>query len=46
MLIDLVKFSKVNRRIDQGEGTGTIVSTEPDNEIKYRKESARKSFYQ
>ena len=35
MLIDLVKFSKVNRKIDQGQRTGTIISTEPDNEIKY-----------
>ena len=31
-------FCKENHVIDQGDGTGTIISTEPDNETKYRDE--------
>ena len=33
-----MRFCKENYVIDQGEGTGTIIDTEPDNEIKYREE--------
>ena len=29
---------KENHAIDQREGTGTIIGTEPSNEIKYREE--------
>ena len=31
-------FCKENHAIDEGEGTGTIIGTQPDNEMKYREE--------
>ena len=34
-----MRFCSENEAIDQGEGTGTIISTEPDNEMKYQEET-------
>ena len=31
-----MRFCKENNATDQGEGTGTIINTQPDNENKYR----------
>ena len=33
-----MRFCKENHAIDEGEGTGTIIGTEPDNKMKYREE--------
>ena len=33
-----LRFCKENHAIHQGEGTRTIIGTEPDNEMKYREE--------
>ena len=33
-----MRLCKENHTIDQGEGTETVISTEPDNEMKYRGE--------
>ena len=33
-----IQFCKENHAIDEGEGTGTIIGTQPDNEMKYREE--------
>ena len=33
-----VRFRKENHATDEEEGTGTIIGTEPDNEMKYREE--------
>ena len=33
-----MQFCKENHAIDEGEGTGTIIGTEPDNKMKYREE--------
>ena len=33
-----MRFCKENHTIDQGEATGTITGTEPENEMKYREE--------
>ena len=33
-----MQFFKENHAIDQGERTGTIIGTEPDNEMKYREQ--------
>ena len=38
VILQHMRFCKENFVIDQGEGTGTIIDTEPDNEIKYREE--------
>ena len=35
---NICNFFKENHAIDQGERTGTIIGTEPDNEMKYREE--------
>ena len=33
-----MQFCKENHAIDEGEGTGTIIGTEPNNKMKYREE--------
>ena len=33
-----MRFCKENHAIDDGEGTGSIIGTKPDNEIKYQEE--------
>ena len=33
-----MRFCKENHPIDQVERTGTIINTEPDNEMQYREE--------
>ena len=33
-----MRFCKENNAIDEGEGTWSIIGTEPDNEMKYQEE--------
>ena len=33
-----IQFCKENHATDEGEGTGTVIGTQPDNKMKYREE--------